>query len=91
MKNKSIKNRIKATIWDETGCRHDLDVRGFMMDVLKKIYDLIVNGQMDMSENNEKLIRDKSTPENKSFWDHAEKVAADVETWPSWMKGKGEE
>lgn len=32
------------------------------------------------------LSRDMSTPENRAFWAHVEKNAAEVATWPEWKK-----
>lgn len=34
-----------------------------------------------------KLVKNRSTPENAKFWDHVEKVAAEVDKWPDWKKG----
>jgi hypothetical protein len=33
------------------------------------------------------LKRDRSTEDNRKFWDHVEKCAAIVKTWPAWMRG----
>jgi hypothetical protein len=35
------------------------------------------------------VVKNKSTPENKEFWDHVENIAAQVRTWPKYMGGDG--
>jgi hypothetical protein len=37
-----------------------------------------------------KLAKDKSTPENREYWDFVEKTAAEVATWPAWKTGRKE-
>ncbi len=32
------------------------------------------------------IYRDRSTPESRAFWEHAETCARDVATWPDWRK-----
>lgn len=33
-----------------------------------------------------KIIRNMDTPENKLFWEEAEKSAFEVEAWPDWKR-----
>lgn len=33
------------------------------------------------------LIKDKSTPENREFWEFVEKTAEEVRSWPDWKRG----
>lgn len=34
------------------------------------------------------LTKDKSTPENREYWEFIEKTAAEVRTWPDWKTGR---
>ena len=34
-----------------------------------------------------KLIRNLDTKEGREFWASVEKIAAEVATWPAWMRG----
>jgi hypothetical protein len=34
------------------------------------------------------LTKDKSTPENREYWDFVESTAAEVRTWPDWKTGR---
>lgn len=33
------------------------------------------------------LAKDRSTPENRAFWDYVERTAKDVRGWPDWKRG----
>lgn len=33
------------------------------------------------------MTKNKSTKEGKEFWDHCERVAAEVRQWPAWIRG----
>jgi len=33
------------------------------------------------------IIKNRSTEHDKAFWNHVEKVAEEVRTWPAWMRG----
>jgi hypothetical protein len=33
-----------------------------------------------------KLIRDKSTPERRAFWDSIKKTAEEIKDWPAWKR-----
>lgn len=35
----------------------------------------------------EKIVRDKSSPENRFFWKQLRRTAAEVATWPAWKTG----
>jgi hypothetical protein len=34
------------------------------------------------------IVKNKQTVEDRAFWDHCEAVAAEVKTWPAWMRGE---
>jgi hypothetical protein len=33
-----------------------------------------------------KLVRDKSTPERRAFWDSIKKTAEEIKDWPAWKR-----
>lgn len=35
----------------------------------------------------EMILRDRSTQENRDYWDFIEKIAAEVREWPEWKQG----
>jgi hypothetical protein len=37
------------------------------------------------------IVKNKTTAENRAFWEHAERVAEEVRHWPKWAGGKGVE
>jgi hypothetical protein len=34
------------------------------------------------------IIKNKKTGEDRAFWAHCEAVAAEVKSWPAWMRGE---
>jgi hypothetical protein len=33
------------------------------------------------------VVKNKTTKENREFWEYCEQVAAEVAKWPAWMRG----
>jgi hypothetical protein len=46
----------------------------------------VVENAID-AQRERKDYRNMSTPETRRFWEHAERCAAKVATWPEWKKG----
>lgn len=34
-----------------------------------------------------RVVKDRSTPENREFWDDAKRASDKVEKWPAWKRG----
>lgn len=35
-----------------------------------------------------RLTKDKSTPDNRAYWNYVETTAAEVRSWPAWKRGE---